>query len=205
MAVRPKKMTMATRPTTIGKTPRFAGLDVVDDVLGRTHLGGAWPPREQAPGVLADDLDIVLTGLRLPRSPGCRRLRRDTGRDRLDDLLLRRLRALVDAHVPAPPRRAMRVGRLKMSWRLWEMITTAEALFGQSPHECEHLLGLCDPSAAVGSSRRRAWSSTSLRVRRRPTALASGERGHRLPDRADRRHREGLQGRRPCAAPSRAR
>jgi hypothetical protein len=68
-----------------------------------------------------------------------------------------------------------------------------EALVGEPPHQFEHLLGLRD-----AERRRRLVEDDKLRIPHNGArdsdglALAARECGDRLPDRADRRHRERL-------------
>ena len=87
----------------------------------------------------------------------------------------------------------IRCATAKMSCRLCEIRTTASPWCGQPLDELEHLLGLGDAERRrrlvedhePGVPHHRAGDRDGL-------PLAAGERRHRLPDRADRRHREAL-------------
>ena len=116
-------------------------------------------------------------------------LRRRPGRDRVHDLLLRRGRLLVDAHVTAEaehrdPRRG-----LEDVVQVVRDDHDAEALLGEPIDEREHLLGL--RNAERGG---RLVEDHELRVPhdgacdRDRLALTARERRDRLADRLDRRH-----------------
>src|SRR5262245_4110611 len=95
------------------------------------------------------------------------------------------------------PRRStvMRSATSKMSWRLWEISTTARPC-SASRLTSASTCSVCEtPSAAVGSSRITSREFHMTARDRDRLALTARERRDRLPDRADRRHRECLQGR----------
>ena len=128
------------------------------------------------------------------RGRDARDLRRLAGRDRLHDLLLRRLPSRSKTPTLRPRRSTViRSATSKTSCRLCEMSTTARPCSREPLDELEHLLGLRD-----AERRGRLVEDDEPRVPhhrardRDRLALAAGERRDRLPDRADRRHARAL-------------
>jgi hypothetical protein len=122
-------------------------------------------------------------------------LRRHARGDRLHDLLLGRLLALVDADVPAEPQHRDARGGLEDVVQVVRDDDHREALLGEAPHERQHLFGLGDAERGgrlvedheLGVPLHGLGHGDRL-------ALATGERRDRLPDRVDRRDGQRLQG-----------
>ncbi len=117
------------------------------------------------------------------------------GGDRLHDLLLGRLRPLEQGDPLAEPKHGDPVGALEDVVEVVGDDHDAEVPLGETADEVEHLTGLRDPEGG-----RRLVEDDELRVphdglrHRHRLALASGEPGHALTDRPERRHREAVQG-----------
>ena len=79
-----------------------------------------------------------------PVSVDARDLRRDAGRDRVDDLLLGRLTALVDGDVLAEAEDRDPVGHLEDVVEVVRDEDDREPLLGEAAHEVEHLPRLRD-------------------------------------------------------------
>ena len=126
------------------------------------------------------------------RDPG--NLRRLAGSDRVDDLVLRHLRAREQARVAPEPKHGDAIGDLEDVVEVVRDQDDREALLAEPLDEREHLLGLRD-----AERRGRLVEDDELRVpHHRPgdrdrLALPTRERGHLLADRPDRRDAQRLQ------------
>ena len=182
---------MKMRPRTSGQDAEVPRLDVVD---GATDLAGQ-PTRlrlvgRAAASVLADDVDVrgahaVASAVgAIPET-----FVGNAGRNRLDDLLLGRLAALVDADVTSESEHRDSVCRLEDVVQVVRDDHDRETLLAETPDQGEHLLCLSDTQCC-----RRLVEDHELRVPHHGPrdgdrlALPAGEGRDRLPDRLDRRH-----------------
>ena len=136
---------------TTGSTPRFALPEVASDACS--------PEARSAPSAppLAPPDPPLRVGRAHARAPGSRPPRprpcRDARGDRLDDLLLRRLVALVDADVAAEAQDGDAVGDLEDVVEVVRDEDDREPLLGRRLTSSSTCCVCATPSAAVGSSR----------------------------------------------------
>ncbi len=133
-----------------------AGADAVQpaaDVRADAVLVDHRPPRRGARRPRSSCLrpPSQSTGSPVPGDAGD--LRRHTGGDRVDDLLLGRLLTLVDGDCATEAQHRDPVATSKMSCRLCEMITTASPCVARRFTSSSTCRVCATPSAAVGSSR----------------------------------------------------
>ena len=156
-------MTMTTSPMSTGQLPRFPAR-MLSSIAPEEALvlHGLLRGRPRA---------SVLTPVSGRGRRDAGHLRRHAGRDRLDDLLLRRLGALVDGDAAAEPQDGDPRRDLEDVVQVVRDQDDREPLVGEPLDELEHLLRLrrrrAPRSARRGS---RGGSSTSPRGRPRPTA-----------------------------------
>ena len=182
-AVKAKTMTMIVRPTITGVLPSFPPL-----MFSQSRVAGL---SARLGDFERGDVSRHEFGAGR-RDPG--NLRRLACRDRVDDFLLRDLRAPEQACVAPEPKHGDAIGDREDVVEVVRDQNDGEALLAEPLDEFEHLLGLRDPER-----RGRLVEDDELRVphhgagNRDRLALPARERRHLLADRADRRDAQRLQ------------
>ncbi len=143
VAVKLKYATMRISPRTTGRTPRFPDLMLPSARCQSPCSSSASSPSgSPIPGATISASEVTR---RSPApSPDSGHLRRNARGDRLDDLLLRGRRALVDTDVAAEAEDGDPGRGLEDVVQVVRDEDDGEPLLGQAPDELEHLLGLRD-------------------------------------------------------------
>ena len=193
VALKLKKTTISDQADHDRQDAEVARLEVVERSLPEPELLlGSSPPGRPMPR--RRDVDVGAHGATSARLGDARDLRRHARGDRLDDLLLGRLVALVDADVAAEAQDGDPVGDLEDVVQVVRDEHDREAPVGEALDEVEHLarLGDAERRGRLVEDDEPRVPQHGLRDRDR-LALAAGERGYGLADGADRGDGERLQ------------